>query len=68
MIMSVSSTKKHENLELIAAVRSDTILFDLPLAPTGKRGRPRIRGNRLNKATFNKNSFENLATIWYETN
>lgn len=48
----IDTVKKHENLELIAAVRSDTALFDLPPVPTGKRGRPRIRGNRLHKATF----------------
>lgn len=48
----IDTVKKHQNLELIAAIRSDTALFDLPPAPTGKRGRPRIRGNRLDKTTF----------------
>ena len=31
----------YENLHLICNVRSDTVLYDLPPAPTGKRGRPR---------------------------
>lgn len=50
--MIIDTVKKHENLQLIAAVRSDTALFDLPPSPTGKRGRPRIRGNRLDKSAF----------------
>lgn len=48
----IDTVKKHQNLELIAAVRSDTALFDLPPAPTGKRGRPRVRGDKLDKTTF----------------
>jgi len=31
--------KEHENLELIAAVRYDTAIYDLPPKPNGKRGR-----------------------------
>ena len=34
-------------LRFIGAVRSDTALFDLPPKRTGKRGRPRKRGERL---------------------
>lgn len=34
-------------LELIANVRKDTRLFDLPPAPTGKRGRPPKKGRTL---------------------
>lgn len=48
----IDTVKKYENLELIAAVRSDTALFDLPPDPTGRRGRPRIRGSKLDKANF----------------
>ena len=36
-----------ENLEMICSVRIDTVLYDLPGAPTGKRGRPRIHGERI---------------------
>ncbi len=36
-----------ENLALICNARSDTVLYHLPPAPSGKRGRPRKHGNRL---------------------
>lgn len=36
-----------ENLEMICCVRTDTVLYDLPGEKTGKRGRPRIQGERL---------------------
>lgn len=36
-----------DKLELICNVRIDTVLYDLPPERTAKRGRPRIRGNRL---------------------
>lgn len=36
-----------ENLEMICCVRSDTVLYDLPGERTGRRGRPRIHGSRL---------------------
>lgn len=36
-----------ENLNLICNVRSDTVLYDLPPALTGKRGRPRKHGDKL---------------------
>lgn len=35
------------NLEIICNVRVDTVLYDLPGERTGKRGRPRIRGERI---------------------
>ena len=38
-------------LELIANVRVDTTLYDLPPAPTGKRGRPAKKGSVLNYQT-----------------
>ena len=37
-----------ENLEMICCARSDTVLYALPGERTGKRGRPRIHGDRLN--------------------
>lgn len=36
-----------KNLEMICCARSDTVLYDLPGERTGKRGRPRIHGDRL---------------------
>ena len=41
-----------ENLNLICNVRSDTALYDLPPAHTGKKGRPRIRGERITLQDF----------------
>lgn len=35
------------NLEMICNVRIDTVLYDLPGERTGKRGRPRIHGERI---------------------
>ena len=39
--------EEFENLEMICCARSDTVLYDLPGERTGKRGRPRIHGERL---------------------
>ena len=39
--------KRTPNLEMIAAVRKDTVLYGLPPKKTGKRGRPRKHGERL---------------------
>lgn len=36
-----------KNLEMLCCARSDTVLYDLPGARTGKRGRPRTHGERL---------------------
>ena len=44
----LSCVKEHDNLELIAAVRYDTAIFDLPPKPNGKRGRNPIYGEKLN--------------------
>lgn len=44
----LSCVKEHDNLELIAAVRYDTAIFDLPPEPNGKRGRNPIYGEKLN--------------------
>ncbi len=40
------------NLVLICNVRSDTAIYQLPPAPTGKRGRPPVRGARLALTDF----------------
>jgi hypothetical protein len=44
----LNTVKKHTNLELIANVRADSSLFDLPPMHTGKRGRPAKKGKKLN--------------------
>lgn len=41
----IDTVKQYPNLDLIAAVRWDTALYDLPPASTGKRGRPRKYGD-----------------------
>ncbi len=38
---------EYKNLDLIGNARVDTAIYDLPSAPTGKRGRPAKRGKRL---------------------
>ena len=43
----VNTVRKHENLDLIANVRADTCIFDLPPERTGKRGRPPKKGSPL---------------------
>ena len=43
----VSLVEPFENLEMVANVRVDTALYELPPAPTGKRGRPKKRGRRI---------------------
>lgn len=48
----IKTVRKHKNLEIIGAVRCDTALYDLPPAPTGKRGRPRKKGSKLNIRDF----------------
>ncbi|WP_242661369.1 IS701 family transposase [Alkaliphilus metalliredigens] len=40
----LDTVKEFDNLKIIGAVRHDTAIYDLPPAPTGKRGRPRKRG------------------------
>lgn len=41
-----------KNLELICNVRVDTVVYDLPPARTGKRGRPKKHGDRLDLETL----------------
>ena len=37
---------EYENLGLIGNAWSDTVMYDLPPIPTGKKGRPAKRGKR----------------------
>lgn len=48
----LDTVKKYSNLDIIGAVRHDTVMYDLPPAPTGKRGRPRQKGDRQNYKEF----------------
>lgn len=48
----LDTVSSYENLDLIGAVRKDTAIFDLPPEPTGKRGRPRVRGDKLDIHAF----------------
>lgn len=43
----VSIVDEYENLDLIGNARSDSVIYDLAPAPTGKKGRPRKHGQRL---------------------
>lgn len=45
-------TTKFPNMDIICNARSDTALYDLPPARTGKRSRPRKRGERLSLESF----------------
>ena len=44
--------EEFENLDIICNVRSDTALYELPPERTGRKGRPRIRGERLSLKDF----------------
>lgn len=48
----LNCVEKHANLNLFAAVRYDTAIYELPEKSTG-RGRPRIRGNKLRTEDLN---------------
>ena len=43
---------EYANLAMICNVRVDTALYALPPEPTGKKGRPRVRGQRLSIESF----------------
>ena len=43
---------EYDNLKIIGGLRSDTALYDLKPKPTGKRGRPRKKGERLDYKNF----------------
>lgn len=51
--------KNFNNINVIGAVRSDTCLYDLRPKPTGKRGRPRKKGEKLNIKNFNYEKVDN---------
>ena len=44
--------QQYDNLALICNVRHDTVLYDLPPAKTGKKGRPKVRGEKLSFDDF----------------
>ena len=44
--------EEFENLDIICNVRSDTALYELPPERTGKKGRPRIRGEKISLNHF----------------
>ena len=43
----VSIVEEYANLDLIGNARSDSVIYDLPPAPTGRKGRPAKHGKRL---------------------
>lgn len=48
--------KEFENLDMICNARIDTAMYELPPAPTGKRGRPRKYGKRIYPEDFELSS------------
>ncbi|SNY27746.1 transposase, IS4 family [Orenia metallireducens] len=60
----LKTVSSYDNLDLIGAVRKDTAIFDLPPQHNGKRGRPRIRGNKLDIHTF---SYEKVNEYFMST-
>ncbi len=60
----------YDNLKIIGALRSDTALFGLKPDPTGKRGRPRVKGERLDYRDFDFKKVDDffVATIKCLTN
>lgn len=48
----VQLAEDYKNLDIICNVRTDTVLYDLPPEKTGKRGRPRKKGARLDFRTI----------------
>ena len=43
----VCIVEEYDNLDLIGNARSDSVMYDLPPQPTGRRGRPAAHGARL---------------------
>ena len=50
--------QKHENLAIICNVRHDTALYNLPPTKTGKKGRPRVRGDKLTLEDFDLSAID----------
>lgn len=48
----VSLVNDFENLDLIGNARVDSVMYELPPAPTGKKGRPKKHGNRISLDEF----------------
>ena len=44
--------REYPNLTMICNVRKDTAVYELPPAKTGRRGRPKVRGERLAMGDF----------------
>lgn len=56
---------EYKNLDLIGNARSDSVIYDLPPQPTGKRGRPASHGKRLSiQDDFVLSSEKIVTTIW----
>ena len=53
---------KFKNVDVIGVLLSYTVLFDLTPKPTGKRGRPRKKGDRLNYRNFKYQKEDNYFT------
>ena len=66
----IATVKQYPNLDPIAAVRWDTALYNLPPAPTGKRGRPRKYGDPIdiNSLRYEKVGDYHVATKQVLTN
>lgn len=47
----VSIVEEYTNLDLIGNARADSVIYDLALAPTGRKGRPAKHGKRLSIET-----------------
>jgi len=50
--------QKYENLAIICNVRHDTALYDLPPEKNGKKGRPKVRGDKLTLEDFDLSSID----------
>ena len=50
--------QKYENLTIICNVRHDTALYDLPPEKNGKKGRPKVRGDKLTLEDFDFSSID----------
>ncbi|MCT4619057.1 MAG: transposase [Marinisporobacter sp.] len=68
--IALETIEEYDNLDLIGAVRWDTAIYNLPPAQTGRRGRPRIKGDKLNikKFTFTDAGKYHIATKKLATN